>query len=198
LAGAAALLGFALAHLGLAGATVERAFYWIAIPLGAFHWAREGIENLVREREVGIEILMLAAAAGYGFLGLWDEAAALVVLYGAAEHAFHRARQAIIETLHGRQPAHHGTRGPSSGHRRRPRRAQARREVAAVRELAAGSMRTPRSSADLNPGVGVSCCHVTRKRVPFHATSTSFFLPRPPATRKDVASIGTPAPMRRA
>jgi len=98
-AGVIALAGFLLAHLGLAGATVERTFYWIAIPLGAFHWALEGIEELVREREVGIEILMLGATVGCGLLGLWDEAAALVVLYGSAEgleeHAFHRARHAI-------------------------------------------------------------------------------------------------------
>lgn len=98
-AGAIAIFGFALAHLGFVDANVERAFYWIAIPLGAFHWAREGVEKLVQEREVGTEILMLSATAGCGLLDLWDEAAALVVLYGAAEgleeHAFHRARHAI-------------------------------------------------------------------------------------------------------
>lgn len=98
-AGIIALAGFALANFGLISDGTERFFYWIAIPLGGFHWAREGIAELVREREVGIEILMLAATAGCGFLEMWDEAAALVVLYGAAEgleeHAFHRARNAI-------------------------------------------------------------------------------------------------------
>ena len=98
-AGVIALAGFLLAHLGLVGGVVENIFYGIAIPLGAFLWAREGLEELVAEREVGIEILMLAATAGCGALGLWDEAAALVVLYGAAEgleeYAFARARRAI-------------------------------------------------------------------------------------------------------
>lgn len=98
-AGVIALAGFLLAHLGLIGGVVETVFYGIAIPLGAFHWAREGLEELVTERQVGIEILMLAATAGCGALGLWDEAAALVVLYGAAEgleeYAFARARRAI-------------------------------------------------------------------------------------------------------
>jgi len=98
-AGVIALVGFLLAHLGLVGGVVENIFYGIAIPLGAFLWAREGLEELVAEREVGIEILMLAATAGCGALGLWDEAAALVVLYGAAEgleeYAFARARRAI-------------------------------------------------------------------------------------------------------
>ncbi|MCB9508493.1 MAG: cation-translocating P-type ATPase [Myxococcales bacterium] len=99
IAGAIALAGFLLAHFGLVGQGVENALYGIAIPLGAFHWAREGLEELLNEHEIGIEILMLAATVGCGALGLWDEAAALVVLYGAAEgleeHAFARARLAI-------------------------------------------------------------------------------------------------------
>lgn len=98
-AGALALVGFALAHAGLVPEYAENLFYWLAIPLGAFHWAREGVQQLVREREVGIEILMLAATFGAGALGLWDEAAALVVLYGAAEgieeYTFERTRRAI-------------------------------------------------------------------------------------------------------
>ena len=98
-AGAIGLVGFVLARFGVVAESVERVFYWIAIPLGGFHWAREGVEELVEEREVGIEILMLAATVGCAYLGLWDEAAALVVLFGAAEgleeHAFQRARNAI-------------------------------------------------------------------------------------------------------
>ncbi|MFZ5619705.1 MAG: heavy metal translocating P-type ATPase [Pseudomonadota bacterium] len=98
-AGVIALAGFALAHLGLITEAAENVFYWIAIPLGAWHWTREGLEELFEEKEVGIEILMLAATAGAGILGLWDEAAALVVLYGAAEgvegYTFARTRHAI-------------------------------------------------------------------------------------------------------
>jgi len=84
-AGLIAGAGFGLAYLGLIAGGVENLFYWAAIPLGGWHWAREGIERLVADREVGIEILMLAATAGAGILGLWGEAAALVFLYGAAE-----------------------------------------------------------------------------------------------------------------
>lgn len=98
-AGVIALAGFALAHLGLITEAAENVFYWIAIPLGAWHWTSEGLEELFEEKEVGIEILMLAATAGAGILGLWDEAAALVVLYGAAEgveeYTFARTRHAI-------------------------------------------------------------------------------------------------------
>ncbi len=59
--------------------------YLFSIALGGWHWMREGVENLIRELKVGIEILMLGATTGAALLGMWDEAAALVVLYGAAE-----------------------------------------------------------------------------------------------------------------
>ena len=59
--------------------------YVIAIALGGWHWMREGAEDLFREGKIGIEILMMAATAGAAILGMWNEAAALVVLYGAAE-----------------------------------------------------------------------------------------------------------------
>ena len=88
---------------GLIPATVETVLYWIAIPVGAWYWAREGLEELFDERAVGIEILMLAATLGAGVLGLWEEAAALVVLYafaeGVEELTFARTRRAIRALL---------------------------------------------------------------------------------------------------
>lgn len=77
--------------------------YVFAIVLGGWHWTREGLAELINEREVGIEILMLAATAGSATLGLWEEAAALVVLYGAAEgveeYTYARTRSAIRKLL---------------------------------------------------------------------------------------------------
>ncbi len=103
IAGTIALGGFLLAHLLHLSPEAERFFYWLAIPVGAWHWARESVEALLREREIGIGILMLAATAGAGVLGLWDEAAALVVLYGLAEgieeYTFARTRHAIRSLL---------------------------------------------------------------------------------------------------
>jgi Cd2+/Zn2+-exporting ATPase len=61
------------------------------------------VEALVRERVVGIDLLMLAATVGSGILGLWDEAAFLVFLYGAAEgleeYTYARTRSAIRALL---------------------------------------------------------------------------------------------------
>lgn len=99
LSGLIAGAGFIAAHLGFIPERIEDIFYWIAIPLGGWHWARAGIEELIEEKEVGIEILMLAATVGSGILGLWDEAAALVFLYGAAEgteeYTYARTRASI-------------------------------------------------------------------------------------------------------
>ena len=78
-------VAFGLAHWEALPRAVEIALYVIAIPLGGYHWMREGIEELIKEKEVQIDILMMAAAVGAALLGMWDEAAFLVFLYGAAE-----------------------------------------------------------------------------------------------------------------
>jgi len=103
MAGALAGAGFVLAHLGLISSQAEGMFYLLAIPLGGYHWSREAVEALVRERIVGIDFLMLVATVGSGILGLWDEAAFLVFLYGAAEgleeYTYARTRSAIRALL---------------------------------------------------------------------------------------------------
>lgn len=79
------------------------ALYIASIPFGGYWWAREGLEELVEEREVGIEVLMAVAAIGAAALGAWEEAAFLVFLYGSAEAVesltFARTRSAIRALL---------------------------------------------------------------------------------------------------
>ncbi len=74
-----------------------------AILIGGYFFAREGLEEFIEEREIGIEALMLLAAAGAMAFGLFEEAAALVVLYAAAEAVeeltFARTRSAIRDLL---------------------------------------------------------------------------------------------------
>ena len=78
-------------------------FYLASIPFGGYWWAREGLEELISEREVGIEVLMAVAAIGAAALGFWEEAAFLVFLYGSAEAVesltFARTRSAIRALL---------------------------------------------------------------------------------------------------
>ncbi|NOZ03679.1 MAG: cadmium-translocating P-type ATPase [FCB group bacterium] len=92
-----------LGYLGYISSATEIAIYIVAIILGGYHWTREGIEELFEEREIGIEMLMIAATVGSAILGMWDEAAFLVVLYGAAEgleeYTYAKTRHSIRELL---------------------------------------------------------------------------------------------------
>ncbi len=103
MAGVLAGVGFALAHLGVISERTEALFYFVAIPLGGYHWGWEALEALFQERVIGIDFLMLAATVGSGILGLWDEAAFLVFLYGSAEgleeYTYARTRSAIRSLL---------------------------------------------------------------------------------------------------
>jgi len=94
---------FLLAHLGVIPSPVEISIYVIAILLGGYHWSREGIEELIEEKEVGIEILMMAATIGSAILGMWEEAAFLVFLYGTAEgleeYTYVKTRHSIRKLL---------------------------------------------------------------------------------------------------
>jgi len=88
---------------GLLPQPVAIAVYIASIPFGGYWWASEGLEELVEERVVGIEVLMAVAAIGAAALGAWEEAAFLVFLYGSAEAVesltFARTRSAIRALL---------------------------------------------------------------------------------------------------
>ncbi len=94
---------YGLAHTGIIDPILEKALFGIAVVVGGYHWAREGIEELIECRKVGIEFLMLAATIGSIALNMWDEAAFLVVLYGAAEgleeYTFAKTRASIHKLL---------------------------------------------------------------------------------------------------
>jgi len=103
LAGLLAGAAFTLAHTRIISGSAEIGLYAIAILLGGYHWSREGIEELVRHRRLGIDILMMAAAVGAAVLGMWDEAAFLVFLYATAEaleeSTYARTRASIRKLL---------------------------------------------------------------------------------------------------
>ncbi len=94
---------FGLFHLGIISSIAEIAIYAGAILIGGYHWVREGIEEFIEEKEIGIEILMMAATIGSAILGMWDEAAFLVFLYGSAEgleeYTYERTRHSIRKLL---------------------------------------------------------------------------------------------------
>ncbi len=96
-------ISFGLAHLNLIAPKIELILYLMAILLGGYHWAREGIEEVFEKKRVGIEILMLGATIGSSVLGMWDEAAFLAFLYGTAEgieeYTYARTRHSIRKLL---------------------------------------------------------------------------------------------------
>ncbi len=59
--------------------------YILGVVIGGYYWFREGVEELVEEHHINISILMAFATVASAALGLWEEAAFLSFLYGAAE-----------------------------------------------------------------------------------------------------------------
>jgi heavy metal translocating P-type ATPase len=72
---------------GLVGAPdpAVTAVFVVATVIGARFFAVEAVEELVDEREIGIELLMTVALLVAGLLGEWGEAAMLAFLYSIAE-----------------------------------------------------------------------------------------------------------------
>jgi len=64
---------------------VSTGLYVAATLAGARFFALEAFEELVREREIGIELLMTVGALAAAGLGEWGEAATLVFLYSISE-----------------------------------------------------------------------------------------------------------------
>jgi heavy metal translocating P-type ATPase len=103
LAGALLVAGWLLQRFTDLPSYVPVAVFVLTILIGAYYWVREGFEEFVEEREVGIEALMAAATVGAVILGEWFEAAFLVFLFAAAEateeYTYARTRTAIRSLL---------------------------------------------------------------------------------------------------
>ena len=102
-AGFFSLLVFILNYLQIVEESVTTWVYLFAIILGGYLWLKEGVEELFSDHKVGIPLLMAGATIGAVYLNMWDEAAALVVLYGIAEgieeFTFNKTRKAIRSLL---------------------------------------------------------------------------------------------------
>jgi heavy metal translocating P-type ATPase len=80
------LVGFLLSYGGTPPA-VSTAVYVAAILVGGYYFGREAAEELLYEREVGIELLMSVAAIVSAVMGQAGEGAMLVFLYSISEAA---------------------------------------------------------------------------------------------------------------
>lgn len=80
------LIGFLIGYAGVAS-TSQFVVYVAAILVGGYYFGREAIEELIFEREVGIELLMSIAAVAATLMGEAGEGAMLVFLYSISEAA---------------------------------------------------------------------------------------------------------------
>jgi Cd2+/Zn2+-exporting ATPase len=76
-----------LIELAGAPAIVSMVIYAAAILIGGYYFGREAIEELIFEREIGIELLMSIAAVVAALMGQAAEGAMLVFLYSISEAA---------------------------------------------------------------------------------------------------------------
>ncbi|MCO6453519.1 MAG: cation-translocating P-type ATPase [Caldilineales bacterium] len=84
ISGVLLLIGFLLS-LSAAPAFVSTLLFFAAILIGGYYFGREGIEGLIYERSIGIELLMTVAAVVAALMGQPGEAAMLVFLYSISE-----------------------------------------------------------------------------------------------------------------
>jgi len=84
LSGVLLAVGFVADQAGAEGWWLTALFVASTVA-GVRFFALEAFEELWREREIGIELLMTVAAFTAGALGLWEEAAALAFLYSISE-----------------------------------------------------------------------------------------------------------------
>lgn len=86
LSGVLLLVGWLIGMAG-APAIVSTGLYIAAILIGGYYFGREALEELIYEREVGIELLMSVAAVVATLMGEAGEGAMLVFLYSISEAA---------------------------------------------------------------------------------------------------------------
>ena len=80
------LAGWLLGRGGAAD-TVSISFYVASLLIGGYYFGREALEELIQEREVGIELLMTVAAIVASLMGEPMEGAMLAFLYSMSEAA---------------------------------------------------------------------------------------------------------------
>lgn len=74
------LIGWIVGQCALPG-WISTGMYIAAYGLGGFTKARDGIATLLREKDLDVNLLMIAAAAGAAAIGYWNEGAMLIFIF---------------------------------------------------------------------------------------------------------------------
>lgn len=80
-------------------AGLEIALYILAYIVGGYQKAREGLETLIKEKDLDVDLLMVVAAIGAASIGYWMDGAILIFIFslsGALEgYTMERTNKAI-------------------------------------------------------------------------------------------------------
>ncbi len=89
--------------------TLSVALYIAAYGLGGFVKAREGLLTLIRDKDLDVNLLMIAAALGAASIGYWNEGAMLIFIFalsGALESFASERSRKDISALVALKPEH--------------------------------------------------------------------------------------------
>lgn len=94
------LLGIGLENLGSSWAATSFIFAFI---IGGFQSAKEGLEELLVDKHLSVDVLMILAAIGSGLLGYWMEGALLIFIFSLSasleELAVKKSKEAITTLM---------------------------------------------------------------------------------------------------
>ncbi|MCE7792431.1 heavy metal translocating P-type ATPase [Salipaludibacillus sp. CUR1] len=76
---AAGLLSDRAGEPGWAAAAIV--FYVLSYAVGGFYKAKEGLDDLIQDRALNVEVLMILAALGAASIGYWSEGAILIFIF---------------------------------------------------------------------------------------------------------------------
>jgi len=82
--------------------------YVISYTIGGWNKAKEGVETLIKERDLDVNLLMIAAALGAASIGYWNEGAMLIFIFalsGALESYTMERSKKDISSLMALKPA---------------------------------------------------------------------------------------------
>lgn len=89
--------------VGYASTTVSIILYILSYAAGGWLKAKEGVETLIKERELDVNLLMVAAAMGAASIGYWNEGAMLIFIFalsGALEsYTMERSKKDISSLM---------------------------------------------------------------------------------------------------
>jgi Cd2+/Zn2+-exporting ATPase len=95
------IAGWLMGHFGWQKASVVS--FLLAFAIGGYFKAKEGLEELIFERQLTVNLLMILAAVGSAIIGYWAEGAMLIFIFalsGALEtYAMNRSNQEVSKLM---------------------------------------------------------------------------------------------------